>query len=140
MPNFLSSIMSFASGIPWAKIGLWAAIAGGLVSIVYGIKAYGEQTQIILQLKADVKVQHEQDQKTIKTLQVQYQHDMEAVQKEKDDAIKIAVNTQTQLDRIKASPASSDGPIRSVLADTLGWMRGNNPGGNNRDPAHTPAH
>ena len=139
MPNFLSSLLSFAGGIPWAKIGLWAAIAGGLVSVVYGIKAYGEQTQIISQLKADAKVQHEQDQKTITDLQAQYQRDMEAVQKEKDDAIKIATGTQEQLDRIRSKSPSDDGPTRPVLLDTLGWMRGNNPSGNNRDQTHTSA-
>ena len=140
MPSFLSSILSFAGGIPWAKIGLWAAIAGGLVSIVYGIKAYGEQTQIISQLKADAKVQHEQDQKTINDLQAQYQRDMEAVQKEKADAIKIATGTQQQLDHIRSKSPSDDGPTRPVLLDTLSWMRGNHSGGNNTDPAHTSTH
>ena len=140
MPNFLSSILSFAGGIPWAKIGLLAAIAGGLVSVVYGIKAYGEQTQIILQLKADAKVQHEQDQKTINDLQAQYQRDMEAVQKEKTDALKLATETQQRLDTIKTIKTGDDGPTRPVLLDTLAWMRGNHSGGNHQDPAHTSAH
>jgi hypothetical protein len=138
--GFLTNLIGFAGGLPWAKIGLFAALTAAIVSGIYGIKAYGGQAEIIKQQKADAQVQHDQYERTISDLQEKNKRDLASVQKEKDNALKIAVNAQTQLDRIKASPASSDGPIRPVLADTLAWMRGTNSGSGNQNGKAAPAH
>ena len=132
--NFLSNITGFFTGLPWVKIGFFAAIASGLVYGVHVIKLSGEQAQIIEQMKKDTEQQQKQDQAAIQSLKDQYARDTLALQKEKDDAVKLAADTQQEIDHIKAYPSSGDGVIRPVLADTLGWMRGHCSSDNNSNP------
>lgn len=132
--NFLSSITSFFGSIPWVKIGFFAAIASGIVYGVHVIKLSGEQSVVIKTQQEQMAEQQRENAAAIQQLKDQYKRDMEAIQKEKDDAVIIAKSTQEQLDRIKHSPSSGDGLTRPVLSDTLSWMRNHSAGDGNTNP------
>ena len=136
--DFLSKITGFFGAIPWVKIGIFTAIVSGIVYGVHVIKFSGEQAQEIIQMKKDTEEQHKQDAASIQALKDQYARDTQAMQKEKDDAVAIAKNTQQELDRIKNSKPSGDGAIRPVLADTLGWMRGHGSSDDHSNPEDKP--
>ena len=138
--DFLSKITGFFGAIPWVKIGIFTAIVSGIVYGVHVIKFSGEQAQEIIQMKKDTEEQHKQDAASIQALKDQYARDTQAMQKEKDDAVAIAKNTQQELDRIKNSKPSGDGAIRPVISDTLSWMRGRGAGGNDQNTENKPAH
>jgi hypothetical protein len=121
--DLLSKITGFLGGIPWVKVGVFTALVSGVLYGVHVIKLSGEQAEVIKEMQADAAQQKKQDAAAIQALKDQYKRDTEALQKEKTDAIEVTKETQQQLDKIKNSGPSADGPVSPVLSDTLSWMR-----------------
>jgi len=118
------------SNIPWMKVGAAALAVSLIIFGIWGIKKYGEQSQILIQQRGQAEIQHTEDEAALRALKTQYELDLKSIQKEKDDALHIATDAQQQLEKIKYAPQSGDGAIRPVLADTLNWMRGKSSGRN----------
>lgn len=137
--NFSSvfkDVPALIAGIPWVKVAIGGAILGFLAYEVELIRRTGEDEQIITDLQAALKQEKINNDAVITALKDQAQRNAAALEKERNDAVKNASDTQALLDHVKNSKPGDDGPVHPVITDTFNILRGKanrNSGSKNRE-------
>lgn len=123
MIAFLAKAWSLLGGVPWGKVAFYAAIISSLIYEINLIHKSGEQEQTIKQLNSVIETQKKQNDEAVQALRDEYKQDTIALQKERDDAVRIAAKTQAVMDNIKNAKSSDDGPVHPIISNTFNWLR-----------------
>lgn len=114
-------LLAWLGGLNWGKVLLWVAILGALA---YGYHIFKQNT-VLTDKVGQLEANHVQDAKTIEDMKAQYAKNLKLVKREHEHDVKIQLKTQAELNTLKNTSSTDDGPIRNVLSNTLSWLRNN---------------